>query len=412
MINKYKSKYVISYAFLLDSLFFLTLLMSVIAAHTILDDIFKMMFIAGIFLYSLKRLYKFINLYFILEFVFITYSYWQIKNNIAVNLIVSRERIVTLIISLIYYIAVYIYIIQRKNNGQVIKQVVNAIFYGLFIVLICEYKNISAGRIGSGNGGISILGLIIGNLNSTYIGQLAGITLFLGVLLYWKNNKKKALFYVAFFSICILLSGTRKMLIIIIVALLAIPYIYDTRYKIRKMITRTSVILMLIVIGYTAIMNIPVLYNSIGNRIGDIVVFMETGTTNEASFNTRAKLIEMATEAFYERPIYGWGLDNFSKVINNGGYYTHNNFMEILVSSGIVGFVIYYLKYIYVIYLTFKSKKYSESVDYNIIRGLRICLIFLIILEYWQVTYFNRLFMLPFILTLSFSKKELTKQYR
>ena len=44
---------------------------------------------------------------------------------------------------------------------------------------------------------------------------------------------------------------------------------------------------------------------------------------------------------FLERPIFGWGLDAFTQ-LSPYETYSHNNFIEILVSSGIVGFLFYY----------------------------------------------------------------------
>lgn len=403
-----KNKYIITYSQILDNILFLSIIMSIIAAHTILDDLFKITFIISVFLLRIKNFNRCLNIYFILEIIFIMYGYWQVKNGIAINTHVAMSKVITLIISLIYYLSMYMYILGCKRKERVIEILIRAIFFGLIVVLLCDFKNIFTGRFGTNsNAGIHIFNIRIGLLNSTFIGQISGIALYLSILIYWKENRNKSILYAVFFTLTILISGTRKMLILIIVALVIVPYIYDESKSFNKIIIRLVISIIVILIGYKTIMNIPVLYNSIGVRIENVMEVIVKGSTDESSFNTRQKLIEKGMVAYQEKPIYGWGLDNFKYVINNGGYYAHNNFVEILVSGGKIGFFIYYLKYAYLIILTFMCKKYKFNEEYNKIQGLRVLLISLIILEYWQVTYYYRLFLLPFIITLAFSHKNL-----
>lgn len=409
MITSEKNKYKITYSQILDSTLFLSIMMSVIARHTILDDLSKVTFIGLVFLLRQRKIDKIFNIYFALEVIFILYCYAQIKTGIAININVAMEKIKTLVICLVYYISIYMYILGSSKKERVVEILVKSIFYGLIVVLLCDFKNIFAGRFTSA--GINIVGIRIGQLNSTYIGHLSGIALYMALLIYWKENKKKATLYTIFFTLIILISGTRKMLIMIIIAMIIIPYIYNSRKNLIKLLIRIMLALVMIVIGYKFMMNIPILYNSIGIRVENVVDAIVNGSTDESSFNTRAKLIEKGMIAFEEKPTYGWGLDNFRYVINKGGYYAHNNFVEILVSGGKVGFFIYYSKYLYLILLTFICKKRKTKDEYNKIKGFRVLLITLIILEYWQVTYYYRLFILPFIITLAFSHKNLKIEF-
>lgn len=405
MITSQKSKYEITYSEILNNMLFLSIFMSIIARHTILDDLSKVIFIGAVFLLRKKKIDKVFNIYFVLEVIFILYCYWQIKIGISVNANVAMEKIKTLIICLIYYISIYMYILGSIKKERVIEILVKAVFYGLIVILLCDFRNIFAGRFRSA--GINIFGIRIGRLNSTYIGHLSGIALYMALLIYWKENKKKATLYTIFFTLIILISGTRKMLIMIIIAMIIIPYIYNSRKNLIKLLIRITLALVMIVIGYKFMMNIPILYNSIGVRVENVVDAIVNGATDESSFNTREQLIEKGMIAFEEKPTYGWGLDNFRYVINKGGYYAHNNFVEILVSGGKVGFFIYYSKYLYLILLTFICKKRKTKDEYNKIKGFRVLLITLIILEYWQVTYYYRLFMLPFIITLAFLDRDI-----
>lgn len=406
MIKSKKNKHQITHSQLLDNVLFLSILMSIIAGHTILDNLFNIIFVGMIFFIRLKKINKIFNLYFLIEVIFILYCYWQVKSGIAINKAISLEKISTIGISLIYYISIYIYILGSNKKERIIEIFVKAIFYGLIIVLLCDFKNIFTGRFGTNsNAGINILGIRIGLLNSTYIGHISGIALYLSLLTYWKEKKNKAILYATFFTFVILISGTRKTLIIIIIAFVTIPYIYNSNKNFSKLAFTVIIVLVALGIGYKLIMEIPILYNSIGIRVENVIEAIVNGATEEASYNTRKKLIEKGMIAFNQKPTYGWGLDNFKYVVNNGGYYAHNNFVEILVSGGKIGFFIYYLKYIYIILLTFIYKKQKTKEEYNKIKAIRILLITLVILEYWQVTYYYRLFMIPFIIVLGFSEK-------
>lgn len=406
MVFNKKSKYNITYSELLNSTLFISLLMTIIATHTVLDNLAMASFISVVFILRYKKLNNIFNIYFIMEIIFVLYSYWQIKFGIAINEDVAMTKVITLIISLIYYIAIYIYILGSSQKKKIIEIIVKAIFAGLLIVLLCDIQNIFTGRFGTNvNAGVSILGIRIGRLNSTYIGQISGIALYLSMMIYLSKKKSKAIFYAVFFTFMILISATRKVLFIILIAYIAVPYLYNKRKNFIKLISSIILCFILVFVGYKLITGISFLYNLIGVRIDNVIEVLVKGETTEASFNTREKLVEKGIQAFEKKPITGWGLDNFRYVINNGGYYAHNNFIEILVSGGLVGFIIYYLKYVYLILETFicKNKKLTE--DYLDIKVLRVLLITLIILEYWQVTYYYRLFLLPFIITLAFTNK-------
>jgi len=72
----------------------------------------------------------------------------------------------------------------------------------------------------------------------------------------------------------------------------------------------------------------------------------------EASALYRESLIQYGIEWFKESPFFGYGLENF-RVLNSIDYgnnvYAHNNFIEILVGLGLVGFLIYYFLYAYIL---------------------------------------------------------------
>lgn len=65
----------------------------------------------------------------------------------------------------------------------------------------------------------------------------------------------------------------------------------------------------------------------------------------DTSFSERQLLASEATEFFLQRPIFGYGLDSF-RHISIKSVYSHNNFLEIGVSGGIVLLLLYYSIYV------------------------------------------------------------------
>lgn len=399
-----------SYLEPMDILFFLTIFFSIICGYTILDSLSRVLFTIIVFIKRFKLLPKCVNTYFILEIIFIAYCYYQVKSGIAVNNLVASDKISTLIVSLIYYVAIYLYSIKIDKINKLLSLFINASFGGLLVVMLSNIKNLFNGRFGSNiEGGISLLGIKIGDINSTFIGQIAGIALFFSVMIYWKQKRKMSIIYFVFFTFAIVISGTRKMLIMVPITMFLITFILEENKKSLKKIVKALIAVVVVYLSYLIIINIPIFYNSIGYRLANVIDFFKEGSTDEASLNTRMRLIEKGKMAYEQRKIFGWGLDNFRYVINNGGYYAHNNFIEILVSGGLIGFIIYYLKYLYILITLFITRAKKIDVNKTYINGFIILILTLIILEYWQVTYFYRLFMTPFIIVLSVCKLESVK---
>jgi len=65
-----------------------------------------------------------------------------------------------------------------------------------------------------------------------------------------------------------------------------------------------------------------------------------SGYDNGSSSTERIEYINIGLEGFKKSPIWGHGWDSFRYF--NGGMYSHNNFIELLFSLGIIGLIVYY----------------------------------------------------------------------
>lgn len=83
------------------------------------------------------------------------------------------------------------------------------------------------------------------------------------------------------------------------------------------------------------------------SRIGQFTVVERTISGLEGDDNSAEVRDELATEfwpQFSQRPLLGYGPNQFQQV-SGEGLYAHNNFAEIAIDGGIVGLVLYYAMY-------------------------------------------------------------------
>lgn len=70
----------------------------------------------------------------------------------------------------------------------------------------------------------------------------------------------------------------------------------------------------------------------------------------------RKRLLELGLTVFQDKPLFGYGLNNY-RLLSEGGYYAHNNFIELLVGVGLIGFSLFYYIYFYIFTLIYKMPK-------------------------------------------------------
>ena len=156
------------------------------------------------------------------------------------------------------------------------------------------------------------------------------------------------------FLVLSLLSGSKKVIIMIVLISCLLAFLRAKKYKL--------LILLVLAIGVFglvfAVMKIQTLYETIGIRFVKMIEELKgTSTHPDGSSIERISMIKLGFELFKQKPILGYGLNcfrAFSKTVTWMETYSHNNFIEILVSGGIVGFLVYYSVYVYIFVKLFK----------------------------------------------------------
>ena len=170
------------------------------------------------------------------------------------------------------------------------------------------------------------------------------------ITMYFAYYEKRKLYYplVAFQLIAIVLTASRKSILAIFAGMLLLAFLKDRSVK---LLIRIAAVAAVMAIVFYVIMNNPDLYTFIGRRFETMIgYFMET--ENDGSMHRRQLFIEYAKQFFLEHPLIGNGEYSFSNMLNEYRgikAYAHNNFYEILVDFGLVGFTIYYGMYAYIV---------------------------------------------------------------
>lgn len=164
---------------------------------------------------------------------------------------------------------------------------------------------------------------------------------------------------------------------------------------------------------YMLLTKVDFLYDVIGGRLQSAINgVLGIGDDVDASTATRMKLIERGLEWFSKSPWFGYGLNGFSNLNaqflgTQTAYYAHNNFIELLVDYGVMGFVIYYSIYVYAFIKGIKRLKDGGV----IIKGALALLVALCASEYGRVVYYTTsgqlmIMLCVFVLILYDGKKE------
>ena len=216
--------------------------------------------------------------------------------------------------------------------------------------------------------GASIAG---GNVNvvSMYMGFAFAACLYLAND---SKERRKSLLFLGlgvFVVATSLFTGSRKILYFYVV----VYALYNASRGAKYLITFFAVM----AVAYLALMNIEPLYYLVGHKVdffSDSATYALYGESDEE--RKYAALGGLRT--FLENPL-GIGFGNSYNYI---GIYAHNNFVEVLMDGGLIGFVIYYWVYVRALLLHYRNRNKNQLSKFIFVTTVG-----LLLLEINQVTY-------------------------
>ena len=191
--------------------------------------------------------------------------------------------------------------------------------------------------------------------------------------------------------IVIAATQSRKSLLIVAAGFImtACYYAFNPRQKIRS-ILRIAFFALLAVYMVISLQHIPV-FSGIVSRMTLIINFLNGNVGVGYSIRERSQMIQLGMEQFLKTPVGGIGFGNavvLTSRYNDVIYtYLHNNFVELLCCGGLIGFILYYSRYIYIFWMMMKNIQYKNP-DFV---TCGILAIIIIVMDYGFVSYYDKM---------------------
>lgn len=178
--------------------------------------------------------------------------------------------------------------------------------------------------------------------------------------LFKKKNRLLTGPILLFFLALSILSGLKKATVfpfIFLGTLLLLKYRNDFKKMILVTIAVSSVLGLLFVIAFYN----KSLYAILGRRLQGFMSYFTRKGRVDGSTRTRMRLVKEAWIVFIKNPCFGIGLGAFRSA-NIYATYAHNNFLEILATTGLCGFIAFYWIYLSLFIGLVKqfAKKYND----------------------------------------------------
>ena len=183
---------------------------------------------------------------------------------------------------------------------------------------------------------------------------------------------------------------SRKAIIMILLGVLALLVMNNKGKKnISVRILRVLFIVLAFIVSVYFISLLPI-FSGVNERIESFLnLFSGEGQADNSSI-VRNKMVQIGLEEWVHHPIFGVGIDATHVILFQRislDKYLHNNYVELLCGGGVVGFLIYYSMYIYLLIKTIKerTRNYSIFVIGIILIGL------ILITDYGRVSYYSKM---------------------
>lgn len=238
----------------------------------------------------------------------------------------------------------------------------------------------------------------LGNANTFGVMLSVSLTLSLVAALSSRNLIIKVVFFLTGSVIfnMLLQTGSRKAMLAGVLlggGLISVAYLYKSgAATFRSLIMALITIAILIPIGFTLLVNSEFWYRT--ERA--IAAFDGDMSDADSSLTGRLWLAKRAVSIAIANPLIGIGLDTFRMKSGSGigvaiGTYSHSNYLEILVSTGIFGFVLYFSIY----WLWFKRlylrRRYLRSpVHFGRYTSVTVVVIMVAVMDISMVSYYDK----------------------
>lgn len=289
------------------------------------------------------------------------------------------------------YIKLYVYAILLIAIISIIEIAIIYIFKThIFSEIFSHWPNLITKADESGEiFGIGIPGIVIfRSLGFSGDPSIAGFIYLIGIIIYNQQFKKNKTIIILILFMALLMTFSASAILCTIIYLLII---YGKRFSIKRIVK--SIFFIFIVFAILTANNLSIIMRIIKLRFSP-----------EGSAQSHLIINSEALKVFFNNP-FGVGYRTFGNLYPEI-YSAHNSYIQILVETGIVGFMFIFIWLVYMVVTIYNHKScYSTTFLY--------ILFFLLIMSFAHdlLLRFEFLFPLMFLATLSLSNNDNNNQY-
>lgn len=192
-------------------------------------------------------------------------------------------------------------------------------------------------------------------------------------------NKIWKLIYLTLFGI---LAGTRKAILALLIGIIVF---FCAKYP-KRLLKNTLISFAVLLTAYIALTRIPILYNALGYRFVTAFDFFN-GQSGDSSIYMRSYYIQKGLSEFETSPIIGHGINCFKTLPGTLETYSHNNYVELLFSVGLVGTIGFYSIHLISIIRSILKRKNMDVANNCLCLAVLAIVLFV---DYSMVSYYER----------------------
>ena len=299
---------------------------------------------------------------------------WAQESDIAIT------RVVTLFLLAISLAFMFNYCKRTKRTVDDVLMILLVSGISLAVYMICFYgPEVLTGVLNNNR-----IGSEIDNVNSIGM-ELATTSL---IAIYYGMNRDKRYYLLSVIPIVFSLSTASKKAIICILVGLILLIIFKYRKKDSPFDYVKKVVLPVVVLAVAVIIIQANVFPTLTKRLNMYSNSFTGEGRVDVSTEDRNTFVEYGLRSFWEHPLFGIGVGN-SNIITMEAVgqetYLHNNYIELLATTGIVGAAIHYYTFISMLIYAMKSRKECNAAI--VITILLACLI----LDWGMVSYYEKL---------------------
>lgn len=140
--------------------------------------------------------------------------------------------------------------------------------------------------------------------------------------------------------------------------------------KLTKNIFRILLLLLSLILLFLFLNKNSLMFqNTVGTRLESFIYSLLGKNFDDVSLSERSILRQLAVQCFIENPIFGYGFGAFRSYAEEYSglrLYSHNNFLELLSTMGIIGFMLYYFPQVRILVINLKKIKNKKVVLGNL----------------------------------------------